>query len=479
MINNVWPAAFVIVPIFLLAQLRRRWSFYFVLFSVPLFHLSLFTVAGKIMNTPEIAMIGLMSHQIYVWLRHRRVALPNKGLLWFLGFLFVALVSIVHIAVDPASGLVNPYGEAFIDYQLMPVTFSSTVLTQFVYRAFTVGSFIVIATTMTQWRALTSLRWIVYSSIGVGIVGVTYQLSRLVQFYALPGAFRWFGFRKFYDTRDSFGPLPRMYSPVGEPGTTSTFLLLGLAVAVTSLLYCDSETIFSRSEAFAATVALALLLLLSTGTTGYGGTIIFFAVLSVVVSLSDWQVKYRAASLAGVGALVTVITAALGFGLGVDMIEMLSYQAQKLMFNAGSGSVRIWYPTHVLPVVLARPLFGVGVGAHYSPLLWSGLLIETGVLGIVTFGLGNLTVYKGILRSVIGQRQGLQQPAAAVFVSGLTLTATLFLARTITVLRYPWYWLIIGIAASYPVWSSSGPTRERAGRSRTDPPDGECEQVDF
>lgn len=458
MIENVSPLVVIILPAFGIAQLRHRWSFYFVLASVPFFSLALFSILGKRLLLPELAIIGLAARQGIIWIRQQQIKIPNKGLIWLFGFLCVSLISIISVAIVPASGEVHPYNVGgFINYELVPIVFSTSTLTQFIYRSVTVFAIITIATNLTYRRILITIRWIVYSSLIVGFTGVVYQISRVLNFYTIPALFQSLGFMGFYETRGTLGSFPRMYSSVGEPGYTSAYLLFGFSVIFTIRYFDEENSIFYDYEELFAMALLVIFLILSTGTTGYGGLVIFSAVLLFTVFFLRTKsvlplLKVGMLTTLGIISIIGIITTV----LQLDILQIATYQLQKLMFGAGSGTIRIWYIKQVHPLLLQRPLFGVGVGVHYSPIMLFGIVIETGALGLTTYGLAHVYAFRDCLSRITISSELSDPVAASLFVGGVTLTSTILLAQTITALRFPWYWLAVALPMAY----ENSPTQE-------------------
>jgi O-antigen ligase len=479
MIENISPLIIIVLPAFVVAQLRHRWSFYFALFSIPFYSLVLFSVFGsKRILLPELALMGLAGRQTILLMRTREMTFPDKGLVWYLGFLAIALVSVLSAAIFPADGMVNPYGVGgFADYELSQIALSSATITQLLYRAFTVVAIIAFAMNLTYRRTLVALRWIVYSGIGVGAIGVGYQVARLLQFYTVPEIFRWMGFLGFYNTRGTLGPIPRMYTTAGEPGFTASFLLFGFAIALTSSLFTGQVKILRSREAVTATVVLAVLLILTTSTTAYGGLLILSLVLLVIKYVESGELMRTI--LQTFGALVVGSGLILGMGFLVfrlDLYPIITRQIEKLMFSAGSGSIRIWYVQQTIPLLLQRPLFGVGVGIHYSPMLLSGIVIETGLFGLFAFAMAHIQVFRNCFARIASSKLP-SQPDITVFVGGITLILTLLVAKTITGLRFPWYWLALALPTALNSPSDSPPPQKKESIVTTGPDDGKDLQL--
>lgn len=328
-------------------------------------------------------------------------------------------------------------------------SFSTTYLTQFVLRTFTVGAIVLCVLSLTETRIRRATRVLVYGAVFTGLFGVVLQIAQEFGYKTLPRTLVRAGFHIQIDLL-RMDPIPRMWSFPGEPGFVAHYLIFALAI-VTVIFLSDAESgLFTRRTAGGLTALLAMFLLLSTGTTGYGGALILGVVLlcgSIVLpTLSRKRTGFLAIGMA-VG-FIGIITLA-SITLQADIVAWIVRQTEKLRFSANSGSVRIRYLKHSLTIAAQRPFLGVGVGGHYGSTLLGTLLAETGVLGLSAF-LGDI----GTMCYRLWRRAASSDVLASVYlVTVLTVVPMSLLAKSITVFRFPWFWFTFALPIAY-LWRS-------------------------
>lgn len=443
---EVTPAAYVVLPLAAVALLRRRWTLAFLVATAPFFSLTVVTAFSHEFHPGEIVLIGLIGRQIGSWLHKQRVILHAKDTFkWLILFGIVSILSVMYAAIHPTEVPVHPYNiGAFGAFVFEPLTFSTDNVTQLVLRLFfVVGVFSIADAIEDEVEIRRLLRWLVMTGVLVGIIGVAYQLSILVDL-RVAGPLRWIGFQRFVTTPQQLGPLPRMYSLPGEPGFTGDYLLYTLAIAGTGFLATERDEFFTRREMIIIPTILVISLLLSTGTTAYGGILILSVVLSAVtVSFVQLNTtRFKRILAAGV--------AAIPLGLSVDAIlldwtvlQLIGYEIQKLTFSTASGSIRLRYMVRTLDIIQTRPLLGAGVGSHHVPSMLFTIAAETGLIGLIVFAALHITLYRhcGWLAYQNHPRYGTL--ALLLFVAGVTLILTNLIAKSIATLLLPWYWFSI------------------------------------
>ncbi|WP_276299020.1 hypothetical protein [Halorussus lipolyticus] len=440
-----------VLPLLGAALLRRRWAVYLLALAIPLKTLDVAVAASHPFDLPELALLVVCGHfAVGVWNRRSLRLDRSTTVAYAFAFAVVALLTVLSLAVRPANVLVHPYDVAtgFGAFELARLSFTSTNVTQLFLRWFVVGGAVVLALTMTRREVRVVTRWVVLSAVLVGLFGVAYQASVLLD-AGLADALHLLGFRRFPASPSVVGPLPRMYSFTGEPGATASYLLYALAIVTPLALSNRANDVFRRGEAVVAGVVLFVLLVLTTGTTGYGGFAVFVAVLVGTTLVVETVPTRRVLALSVAGVVVSVVGGvALLVVSGVDVTSMLAYQLGKLTFSEGSGSLRVQYLRYAFELVSVRPLLGLGVGTHQTTSLFGTILVETGVVGLALFVGYHLRAFRDC--AMLETDSASDRPlAVALAVGGLTLFLTLLVARSASALQLPWYWFAVALPLAY------------------------------
>lgn len=440
-----------VLPLLGAALLQRRWAVYLLAFAIPLKTLDVAVAASHPFDLPELALLVVCGHfAVGVWKRRGLRLDRSTTATYAFAFTFIALLSVLYLAVRPANVLVHPYdvSSGFGAFELSRVSLTSTNLTQLLLRWFVVGGVVIVASTVTPSDVRVVTRWVVLSAVLVGLFGVAYQVSIVVD-AGLADTLHLLGFRRFPASPSVVGPLPRMYSFTGEPGATASYLLYALAIATTLALSNGFNSVFRRGEAAVAAAVLFILLVLTTGTTGYGGLAVFVAILlgttPLVGALPSRRVLWVFA--AGLGVSVVGVVALVVFS-GIDVYSIVAYQLGKLTLQEASGSLRAQYLRYAFELLSARPLLGLGVGAHQTTSLFGTILVETGLVGIALFVGYHVRTFRDC--AMLETNSASDRPlAVALAVSGVTLFLTLLVARSASALQLPWYWFGVALPMAY------------------------------
>ena len=272
------PSFVFVFPIAVLAATRREWAVRFFAVSVPFFALRPVTVFGHPFTAPEFAILSLGFANIIYWVKEGRIYIPRtwaiKGML---GFLLIGFLSIFYTYVAPNSVMVHPYNSGSLDFfVLKPLSVSRNNFTQYLLRILSLSSIFLLAVVHEAKRLKLLIRWVILGAVLTGISGIGFQLSILTgtveEFSTVAKTIGFYGFKP---TIGSFGPVPRMFSTVGEPGYTAHYLLYSLSLSLGLFLF-DDRNVFERSELKRIIMLLFVFLVLTTSTTGYGGLLIMF-----------------------------------------------------------------------------------------------------------------------------------------------------------------------------------------------------------
>jgi len=445
---DISPALYVMTPVFFLAVLRKRWALYLFFAFMPFYRLGLFVTIDHPFNPPEIAVLILGGHYLKEAFNTGTLRLPERTTLtWAIGFLSVSMVSVLYLVFHVPDFSVHPYTWGFANQALRQVEVSRFNISQLLLRVFAIGVILVLAVTIQRQHLKNAIRAVVAGALFAGLVGVGYQLSILLDWSYVPRFLQWFGFAKFPVNPNRVGPLPRLYSVSAEPGRTSVLFLLGLGYTVPALLAPSDESVFRQSEAIFASIALFILIGLSTATTGIGGLVILIVTLvGATVTFSELSIKRLYLILATLlGALVVGLLVL----LGDDTQGYITYQLSKLTFAEHSGETRIEYLLHSFKVLEIRPLLGVGVGSHSAPSMLATILVESGLLGLLMFvGLAT-TIFTRTRSQTLANIKDKSLVGIILLVGGVSTFSTLFLVHPIGSLQQPWFWVSLALPLAY------------------------------
>jgi hypothetical protein len=457
---SFYPAAVVFLPLALVASKSQKRALLFFLASVPLFDVTVFTAISHPFNVPELGIFAILFSLLTNLRNDSTVGFTDRvALISAVGFLMISSLSIILLIVRPTSILVNPYGYTPDDFILQAVTISFSNITQLLLRAFFVTSVFVIGLTVDPDNLEFVTRAVILGAIFAGFIGVIYQLFAILQSDLLINFLYWFGGTGRPEGMGSLGPLPRMASVTGEPGHTAQYLLYVFAVSAT-LIATGSYNVFSRETLSGVLIVIGGLLLLSTSGTAYGGLIIFSGVI-LVGAISYKPVKIsRLARTVGPFALLLVFLAVILAALDiVPIADITTQQFRKLTFRSGSGTIRARYFRLTADVLRERPFFGLGTGSYYSTSLIGTIVGETGIVGLTAFFALCLGCARPALSHAVRYRTH-HHLSFALVVGITTLVLTSLVAKSITTLLSPWFWVALGLPLSLAIREDQGVSTE-------------------
>lgn len=416
--------------------------------AIPFKELAVLTAIGRTFRPIEVMAIVLGIHMLArVWSMSwdDRRAIATSPLFLSIGaFAALCVVSTAYAYVVPPTGVtVHPYNThaSFGAFEFSTFEFGRNNITQLLMRLFFLGAILSVAMTFDRDDVIRGIRWLVYAAIVSGAIGLVYQIAIITGQLSIPQLFHTIGFMRFSLEPQLVGPIPRMYSIQGEPGTVANLLLVALSMVSVSIL-ATARPIFSQWRDLGVGIVLVILIILTTGTTGYGGMMILAAVLTVTVVFHDRLSAARLLRLSAAGGAL-VVTGVVAIALvGVDLSPLIEYPLSKIQFQGGSGSTRLRYLLLEIDALEERPILGLGIGSHQSTSVFGTIATDTGLLGFAVFCIMHALIFGECLthgRSI----RGYPIPAM-LFVAGITLFLTNLLARDASSLLFGWYWLSVG-----------------------------------
>lgn len=441
----------LLIPLLLAVYLiNREYLKWIIALSVPLFSLKVFEFVDHYFTLPEVLIVLLGAEFVFRWNRNGRVGeVQRRSILIASVFLVVGVASIVLLISFPANVQTHPFNSGPLDaFVTRPLYFGSNNVSQSILRFFTFSSIFLICLTYSMEDIYELVPALVGCGVVVGLIGIGYQVAVVTGRTEVIALANSIGFLSWKVLFPYFGSIPRYFSLPGEPGYTAHYFLFLIGLTLTIGVIGDGEPI-GKSIAYALTIIFATFLILTGAGTGIGGMLILLSVVGVYLVFIE---NDRDKVVSFLILVVLIITIFLGvfFVLSDQPVALIGYITQKILFEAGSGVLRENYLEMALGLFLVRPMTGLGFGSFYGASVLGTLLVSTGVLGILLFLLFHGSVIRALIRiRILDQGSKADSTlAVAVAISITTLLCTMLLAKSITALLFPWYWLSVGFGIS-------------------------------
>lgn len=449
MIGSLALATLLLITI--VAAAKPRWALRYFIITIPLFALQPVNAIGHSFTLTEFAAISLILATVKSWATSKRITIPrSRTLALLIAFLSIGTFSAMHMHISPPEVITHPYNSGSLDAFVQEVlSSSSNNITQSALRYFSISTVLALSIVTHREEIPNIFRWNLVGATIVGIIGVVFQISVLTDtVVTFSDWMTSIGFSGFAPNVGYFGPIPRMYSTVGEPGFVADYLLYTLAIALTLLCLGDNRVFDSRKLAW-YTLALLILTVLTTSSTGYGGLLILILItgFTTFVFRDSVSTKFiRGATAVCMGGCLGIILLVFTMGHGISSI--IEYQFRKLQFQAGSGSLRLRYLKMAFDILSQRPLFGIGFGSYYGASLAGTVVAESGLVGLscLLAAIGNAV--RNTIRASLDEPQ-VDAVGLALIVSTSVLILTNLLAKSITSFLFPWFWLSIALPIVY------------------------------
>ena len=329
-----------------------------------------------------------------------------------------------------------------------PLSFNARHVTQTIYLAYGVIITIFIALRNSDLREFRkTIRVFLASSIFVSFWG-------FLQWYCYRAGINYPAFifnnnasesaKGYLEELSDLG-LTRISSVATEPSMLSQYMLVAGVFAVFAVF--GGRTVISRWWDRVALGAAVLVLLLSTSSTAYAG----LAILLPTSMFGLWYLKklgLRPLAIVGV-AMVTLYVAYVGSSL---MREV----ADSMIFSKAEGYSAIGRFNSLLLAFgyfRAFPILGIGWGSAASYDVALKLLSNTGILGLLTFGLFIVTTFTGLWRSMawnVPEKRMSERAywACCLLVATFMLIFTNEISGFAFVYGHPWF--VFGMALAVP-----------------------------
>jgi len=453
---SISPAGYILIPIGLIlfsgSHKNLLWA---TVISIILWNSSVVYIdpITFYLRTPLFFMCLLIIRNIFDALVSGKFE-ANKGKANFLlvSFLIFAGLSLVMPLI--INGGINTYPisqEFFPIHPKKPLYFKLINITQYAYLLFAVLCFFVFCAELkTKERIIKVVNLSILLGVIVAISGITYQILVLINFNS--AALNFYSFlgapALSFEGKLLFGKIPRMYSLVGEPGSTALFLLFSFGLASTPLFWDEIPSRSRKKNGLASSIIL-LGLLLSTSTTAYVGIVIFLISFNFIFMIKFKPVIYVKAifriSLLGL-VFFTMSFIVFKFLFDYPWCDFfMKSQVKKLMLEHGSGATRWHYIIENLNLFLKYPLLGVGIGGSRSTAMLPALLSNIGLFGTLSFLLFNWFIFKNVFETYLKSSRKDIFITGSLLITFLTIFSLRLFARSISGLLFCEYWLLMAI----------------------------------
>ena len=452
-------AGFLLIPFAVVSIFRRRLALLLTLVSIPFFALDIGYFLDHFFSFPEVIIIALLLNQMLHMYHEDVVILPvNSPIYLLIAFGIVSILSVFALLVNPLEVMTHSYNFSTLDgFRLSPIEFTRNNISQLLLRLFVVAAIIGLSVELSHYDLEKVIRLVIVISLLVGGFGVFYQITQQINATGIWALAATFGLDIMTNAGGFLGTgIPRMWTVAGEPGQTASYLLYAFSLVVT-LSFLPETRVLSRTQLRLTGGALFFLLILTTSATAYGGLLIFAALFSVSSIIFDAiPLKKTLLGFAGVSLLGILAAVLTGSILDPSLLALLQPLLAKLQFQAGSGTLRLQYLELALDIFSQRPVFGVGVGTYYGATLLGTLLAETGIVGFSVFVLAHITAYWDCLRMRDSVNSQTFSISVALVVSSATLLGTVMLAKSISTLLFPWFWLSLALPTALSLQKRGG-----------------------
>ena len=375
----------------------------------------------------------------HAWCKHKMRASVRRLVL----FLFVALCSLVMpLWID---GRLSIYFQSPISNDAHPLVFSVQHVTQFLYLLFGVIFAIFVGVKNSRLNQfLKTLRIILFSSIFVSGWG-------LLQWFCYLRGLDYPAFllnTNKNETAMGFSSeltdlgIPRISSVATEPSILAQYLLVALVLIAFVLL--SRQVVISKIWDRIALGLTLVALLLTTSSAAYFGVAVLIPVLLFAF--------VRLGRLRPLHVVMFSVALAISCAVIYSRTSFVQDLADATIFSKADSFSAL---ERINSVILAAgyfwqyPILGVGWGSVTSHDLVFKLLADTGIAGVLAFGLFLKSLGSGLWKPALGSRTPVDVPPSGYWASCM-FVATLILILTCAVSEFTYVfgtlWLVFGMS---------------------------------
>jgi len=456
---EVTPLGLIVIPLsIILFLLAPRGLFWGVIICLPLWQAVILRVPSITFEADPALyfMLLLLLRRALDYLLIKRITIPRTRAYMLLAIFLVAVaVSLIMPLLIAGGSSAQPVDGPYLPFAPQPIYFSRVNITQTLYIFFWALSSLILTKEMYHLKRLKRvIKLVIIMGVITVLTGLVNQVFRLLEMDTLAyNMYAILGGRDLSFLRKEVAGLPLMYSIAGEPGWTSSFLLLVLGLIGVPSFLGSTNLVWSRRVNVAVLLFIILGLLLG-GTTGYIGLVIFFTSGLVFLKLRLPTLHFINVTKRwiAIGILSTTLLVLIFRMIGVSLVTYLEKaHSAKLLLESGSGPTRLLYAIENVKLFMQYPILGVGFGSSKSSSLITGLLSNIGLLGILPFLWFNWALLRENLRVYLhaGDREFMIL-SLALSLSFLAFFGASLIAKSMGTLTHPWYWLLLTMLAVLP-----------------------------
>ncbi|MFW6008412.1 MAG: O-antigen ligase family protein [archaeon] len=459
----ITPLGFLLIPLgIILLFFKTKFLLYAIVITSVFFNTSIINspfLMERIQPVYYFLML-LIIKRLFLLIKNNKILIYQKieySLLIF--FVFVSFISLLMplllqneirvLGFDQSSfGAINklPYKEISIPLQLRRTNF-----TQLLYLLFVSLSYFFINLEIKDKNEIIKITNLyIYSGVFITLQGLFYQFAVMTNKYSLYDYINYFLKGEFipFNGKMMTNSIPRMYTIVGEPGYTASFLLLPIII-----LFVDIFT-HSKSSSIKKYILFFLLLtglFFSSSTTGYLGLFVLF-ISYVLLNLIKLYNKYNIINLLNLikfSAIIFVVIIIFSILIKNPINYLIFNHLDKLKLQSGSGMVRFLHAKTSFDIFLKSPILGVGYGSHRSPSAIMTLLANTGLIGTTLFILFNVcSIRKALILKKYINNNFLKNNLYSFGLVALVYLILMIFAKSISFILFLFYWINLALITS-------------------------------
>ncbi|MDZ7362310.1 MAG: O-antigen ligase family protein [candidate division KSB1 bacterium] len=469
---TITPIGFFIIAIGIVAVMlpSRTTILYLTIFFMPFTATAVVNFPGPSFGLQPGYFLGmlLMARYVLEWLfsrtRQRLTHLQRMTLMPFVFFVFVAGLSILLIPFREYVYVRRPSG----DYQLLRLSMEN--FTQFGYLVYVVFLTISIAACKLEPNEIRrAIRVLIASSIFVALWG----WAQLYMYYAgIPYPEYIFNnslsFLQKYGQKIRLLGFKRMNSVAPEPSMFARFLLMPTFLCF-YYVYNKAGSVMKPKTALWLAIFFAITLIFtstSTALVGLAGSLLLFLLYILSkrgrISVRIYTVRESLRTLfvvvLGFAGLPLALYSLATFALGLTTDQIIQFIEILLIDKADSesGGTRLDGALQGLSLFAANPLFGVGWGSNRTFDLLTNILSTTGLVGMLTFFLGNWLLARRTAwlskRFIQNNLMTLSEYPKALFFALVVRLFGKFLSEPD--ILYLDHWLLVGLIVATLRWTN-------------------------
>jgi len=472
----ITPLGLIVIPIGIILFFKKKIYLYWaIIICSPLFDTSIINLGYIIEKIqPASYFAGLLIIKLffeYLLGKKNFHKLKYNENFVLIVFCSISLLSLIMPIILKGNIRVMGFDQSFfgdyakLDYYAssIPLELRRTNLTQYLYLVFMVVSYFNITNLIKSEKQIIKTS-IILVKLGliVTIMGFLYQIFVILGFYNIYNYINYFLKGRFlqYSGKTAFGgQIPRMYTIVGEPSFTASFLILSLSLVFVPLFLKKNLKLKNYPYNYLVFFIFSLGIILCTSTTGYFGLFI----LLLCFFLFHFLKGRKKTNILNLRTLINFIVIIIFMSISIliffnfffdnPISYFLEEHVGKILQTSGVGKARYIGAKYSFDIFLKSPFLGVGYGSHRTPSVFFTLLANTGIIGVVLFMLFNfLIIKKGIKVYKHNPNTEISIVMLALTLVSIIYVFFIIFAHPVLFINFFFYWIVLAlISASYKI----------------------------